>query len=216
MCDREDEPSSWTQNTGYRAQRRIEVRNVHQGQVTDQPIEGLLRKLRQTPGIIAHIIYSPRLVSLVTPGEVEHPFRDIHADDDGPQPGQASTEDALTACEVADPMAIYLACQIQNSRDREVLKTAEGSATKSFVVPVGDVVVGRPAHAAPFRTGRPTASSAGRRSALLSASRALRRGRPAWRGRRVRLSPRGWVGCPAPDRLRGWRGGARRAPAPRR
>src|SRR5215210_8873143 len=55
--------------------------------------------------------------------------------------------------------------------------------------------------------GRPTASSAGRRSAPLSGSRALCRGRPVWHGRRGRLSPRGWVGCLRPDRQRGWRGG---------
>src|SRR5829696_3793901 len=59
---------------------------------------------------------------------------------------QLAGHDALNAGEVTDSMVCYVTYQAQDDRDREVVKGAKGLATKGLIVPIGDLVVGRPAH----------------------------------------------------------------------
>src|SRR5918998_68995 len=61
---------------------------------------------------------------------------------------QLARDDALTAGEITDSLARYFAYEIEDHRDGEIVKGTKGRATEGLVVPVGDLVVGRPAHGA--------------------------------------------------------------------
>src|SRR5258708_16366761 len=138
MSEREDKPSTRTQDAIDAVEGCAQIRNIHQRKVTKHAIESCIIEGSEGVGVILQIDDAQGFRILILLSNLEHFRGQIHPHHSSSSLRQRAREHALAAGKVTDALSTNIAEQVENGGKNKVMH--EHVCLNALVIPVCNLI----------------------------------------------------------------------------